>query len=121
MPRYVKGAGDLDWRVQLLRRGLVDDGYSNLLASGEYEYVATIWAHMQPLVGSESVQAARLGGKQPYVLTVRQSATTRAIDETWRLADDRNPNRNFAVTAPPIDPDGDRAWLEILIVEGKGG
>lgn len=114
------GAGELRERVLLQRRGTIDDGFGNMVPGGDFETVATVWGRLMPLRGSESVMQARLSGRQPYVLTVRQSTTTRQVTEAWRVVDARNIGRVFAITAPPADPNGRRAWLDILIVEGEG-
>lgn len=105
-------------RVHLQRRVAGDDGFGGSTPSGQFETVATVWAHLLPLRGSESVQASRLQGRQPYVVTIRQSSQTRELTSAWRIVDARNPNRIFAINAPPTDPDGKRALFEILVTEG---
>ncbi|MEQ1901861.1 MAG: head-tail adaptor protein [Devosia sp.] len=118
MPSFVKGAGDLRERVQLMRRALVSDGVGGTVPGGEFELVNTVWANIRPLKGGESVLEARLQGRQPHIVTVRSSSLSREIDESWQMVDARNGERKFAIVAPPTDPDGKRAWLEILVVEG---
>ena len=73
---------------------------------------------MRPRTGGESVDAARLGGKQPYVVTVRNTSQTRQITTAWRLVDARDGSRVFAIVSPPADPDGKNQWLEFLATEG---
>ncbi len=113
----VRGAGDLRERVHLQRRALGNDGFGDG-PSGQFETVTTVWAHFLPLRGTESVQASRLQGRQPFVITIRQSSVTRELVPAWRLVDARNPNRIFSINAPPTDPDGTRAYFEILCTEG---
>lgn len=118
MPRFVRGSGDLRDKVHLQRRSTASDGISGTAVGGGFETVFTVAANLHPLVGGETVTANRLAGRQPYVLTIRQSSDTRQVNETWQVVDARNSNRVFAITAPPTDPDGGRAWLEILVTEG---
>lgn len=113
----VRGAGELRERVHLQRRAAGNDGFG-VGPSGQFETVATVWAHYLPLRGSESVQASRLQGRQPYVVTIRQSSQVRDLTPAWRIVDARNEARVFAISAPPTDPDGRRAFFEILCTEG---
>ena len=115
------GAGDLAReRMTFQSRGVGDDGFGNaMIDAGPFEDRFTVSAHLRPLRGSETVIAARLQGRQPYIITVRQSSDTRQANEAWRIVDTRNHDRVFAIKAPPTDPDGKRAWLEILCVLGE--
>lgn len=111
------GAGDLHWRLQFQKRGEVDDGHGNTVPGGEFLPQFTVWAHMRPLRGGESVMASRLQGRQPYIITVRHSTQTQQANENWQIVDARRPDRVFSISAPPTDPDGKRRWLEFLAVE----
>jgi head-tail adaptor len=106
-------------RVHLQSRGLVDDGFGNMLPGGEFSTVYTVWANLHALKGSETVIAARLAGRQPYLMTVRQSSDTRLVNESWRVVEKEQPDRIYAITAPATDPDGKRAWHEFLLVLGE--
>lgn len=44
-------------------------------------------AHFRVLAGGETVQAARLEGRQPIAVTIYNCAEARRIDETWRMRD----------------------------------
>lgn len=111
-------AGELRDRVHFQRRGVTDDGFGNELPSGSFETQFTAWAKLRPLRGTETVMASRMEGRQPHVMTIRQSLDARQITTAWQAVDARDGNRVFAVTAPPVDPDGKRAFFEILVVEG---
>ena len=79
----------------------------------------TRWAHVRVLRGGETVQAARLEGRQVLVVTVRADALTRAIRPDWRLRDDRR-GRVLEITAP-IAPTEDGAFVEITCEDrGEG-
>lgn len=104
-------------RIHLQQRSLVSDGMGGPAErTGPFETVFTCAAGYRPLVGSEVVQASRLTGKQPYVVTIRSSAAARVIDTTWQIQDART-DKTMNITAV-TDPDGKRQWLEILAVEG---
>ena len=109
-------AGDLRGRIHFQRREVVDDGFGNEV-SGQFETQFTVAAGFKPLRGTEAVQASRLEGVQPSVVTVRQSHQTRQVTPEWRMVDARNPERIFNISAIS-DPDQKRQWFEILGKEG---
>lgn len=67
------------------------------------------------LRGSEAVQAARLEGRQPVVITVRLSGQARQVTTDWRVRDVRE-GSVFNIRA--IERTPDRKWLEILAEGG---
>ncbi|MEQ8292489.1 MAG: head-tail adaptor protein [Roseovarius sp.] len=74
------------------------------------------WAAIRYLRGGETVQAARLSGRQPAVITVRLPSEAENVTTDWKLQD-LNRNREYAVTAPPV-PTDDGKWLEITCESG---
>lgn len=119
MPENNRRAGALRERVHCQFAAALDDGWGNPLpGAGEFATQFTVAAGMKPRTGGEEIDAARLGGRQPFVVTVRNSSQTRQITTAWRLVDARDASRVFAVTSPPADPDGKNQWLEFLAVEG---
>lgn len=105
-------------RVHLQSRGTVPDGFGNMVPGGEFETRHTAWANLHPLRGGETVIASRLEGRQPYLVTMRSSSETREMNESWRIVEKSDPSRVYAITSPPTDPDGRRAWIEALAVLG---
>lgn len=73
-------------------------------------------AHVRFLRGSEAVLSARMAGRQPVVITVRNCAAARACTVDWRIRDARAGTVYNVRTAPV--PSQDRAWLEILAESG---
>lgn len=67
------------------------------------------------LRGGETVQQARLSGRQPVVATIRNSVTARLIGTDWRMRDTRREDIYNITTIVPSD---DRAWLEITATRG---
>lgn len=116
MAQNNRRAGALRTRVHFQSRGEVDDGFGNMVPGGEFETQFTVWAHLHPLRGSEAVISARLEGRQPYILTARQSSDTRRVSAAWQVVEKEAPERIYAITAPATDPDGKRAWHEFLVV-----
>lgn len=81
-------AGQLRERVAFEFQALLDDGYGNTVA-GDWTTGPTVAARIVPLRGAESVQAARLAGRQPVRITVRQSDATLQVTTDWRVRDVR--------------------------------
>lgn len=107
-------AGELRHKIDLQVRSLVDDGYGNQIA-GPYETQATARAKFHFLRGGEEVMQGRLAGKQPAIITIKQNAATRALTTEWRILTRDGEAWNIrAIT----DPDGRRAWHEILAEKG---
>ena len=109
------GAGELRDRYRFERRAEDDNG-DRLGAWGAD--AVTVWTKTQALRGGEGVQAARLEGRQPFLLTVRASTATKLIDNAWRAVDDRDANRVFNIKSAVVT--ADRAWVEILCEQRVG-
>lgn len=118
-------SGSLRGRVHFQKRQLEPDPWGGEPREGDFATVFTCAAEFIAMRGSETVIASRLQGIQPYIVRVRQSADTRAVDETWRIVDARAPQppadgaRVFAIKAPPTDPNQKRAWLDFLVEQGR--
>lgn len=107
--------GDLRHKIDLQRRAWEDDGFGNGGYIGPYETLATVHAKLHFLRGGEEVMAGRLAGRQPAIITVRQNTATRSLTPEWRILTQDDEAWNIrAIT----DPDGRRAWLEILAEKG---
>lgn len=81
-------AGELRERVAFEQRAVVDDGYGNDTA-GEFAEAFRVAARIKPARGGETIQAERLAGRQPVVITVRCSNATRRVTTDWRVRDVR--------------------------------
>lgn len=109
-------SGAMRQKVFFQRRAIVDDGFGNEV-SGDFETVFTDAAEFIPLRGGESVMGARLTGIQPYIVRVRSSIATRAVDASWQIVDART-GRAMAITAPPANMDQKNAFLDIMVSDG---
>lgn len=93
-------------------------------ASGYTDFV-TRDARVEPLKGAESVQAARLAGKQPVKITVRRDSVTKYLDNSYQAKDAR-----AAADSPPITiawdissayASEDLKWMHFEATQLKGG
>lgn len=75
----------------------------------------TVRANIRYLRGGETVQAARLTGKQPVVVTVRRSSATQALDTSCQMRDART-GTEYQIRA--IAPSSDRQFIEITAESG---
>lgn len=122
------GSGQLRERVTFQRPITSEDQYGvPIPGGGGWEDVFTCAARLQPKFGTntETFAASRLASKQPYNLTVRACAATRAVRTDWRVVDARTAEDQNGATprcfniATIVDPLEDGAWLELLVVEGE--
>lgn len=84
------------------------------VVSGWTEEFATR-AHFRYLRGGETVQAARLAGRQPVVVTIRSHAEAAAITTAWRMRDTR---RGVAYNIRAIVQLEDRRFIELTCESG---
>lgn len=114
MPRpETSAAGQLRERVAFERRDIVDDGFGNEVA-GDWiaAFAPTLFAaRIKPARGGETIQASRLGGKQPVVITVRSSTQTRQVQTEWRVRDVRH-DVTYNIRSI-VNPDEKNAFLDM--------
>lgn len=109
------GAGSLEERVAFDPPSSSADGYGGETKSWNTGAAVTRRAHFLWLRGGETVQAARLAGRQPVVATVRKDSGTVTIDGTWRMRDLR---RDVTYAVRSVVESNDRLWLEITCEAG---
>jgi len=109
------GAGKLNFRLRFESRADVANVRGN--TKGDWVPQFTVYAAITPLKGGEGVMAGRLSGFQPVLLQVRRTSQTLRIDASWRAVDPGG-GHVYAITAPPSDMAGDRAFLDILATVG---
>jgi SPP1 family predicted phage head-tail adaptor len=108
---------NFDQRVVFEAPMKVDDGHGGKVQGWTPENEALkLWAKFRYLRGGETVQAARLAGRQPVVVTVRASARSKAIQTSWRMRDLRS-GEVYNVRTAPV-PTDDRQYLEITAEGG---
>lgn len=106
-------AGNLRRQVAFQRREMIEDIYGNV--EGIWETRFQTFADFKFLRGGEQVMSGRLAGKQPAIITIRNSSASRQVETGWRILDSDGDDWNIrAIT----DPTGKRAWLEVLADKG---
>lgn len=108
-------AGELHELFRFDARVETSDQYGG--SEGAFAPVFSCRAKRQFLRGTEAIQSARLEGRQPVVLTIRNSVQGRAVNTDFRAVDART-GATFNITA--INPTPDRQWIEILAISGGG-
>lgn len=99
--------GDLNQAVAFDIMTEVPDGHNGFDLVPE---TITTRAHFRFLRGGETVQAARLDGKQPLVATIRRNERTRLISTDAVMRDTRTGTRYNIKAIVPTD---DRKFLEV--------
>jgi SPP1 family predicted phage head-tail adaptor len=102
-------AGELRERVTFQQRSYQSDGYGN--SEGDFGDAFTVAARIKPARGAESIQAARLAGREPVVITVRYSSDTAEIRTEWRAYDARS--QKYYNIRSIVNPDEHKAYLDL--------
>lgn len=102
-------AGDLTKRATLLEPRVERDADGQLVQG--WLDRGTVWCHVLPLRGGESVMAARMQSRNPAIVTMRASNLSRLVTSEWRLRID---GREYHAKEDPRETQ-DRAWLEMLV------
>lgn len=106
-------AGKLYERIAFDAPTETSDGQGGIIQGWQERYCCH--AHYRFLRGGETVQAARLEGRQPVIITVRASSETRQVRTEWRIRDTRT-GTEFNIRG--ITPTDDRRFIEILAESG---
>lgn len=113
----MSGAGKLSQRVTLQKRQTVNpdapSDFGNTVSVWQDQ--GEVWAGITYLRGGEAVMAGRLSGRQPAVVRLRASALSRSVAPDWRVM---HGTVAYAVRSVNPDPDGDRAWVDLLVEGG---
>jgi SPP1 family predicted phage head-tail adaptor len=107
------GAGSLRELLAFDKRIETDDGHGNTTA--EFAEVFRAAGAFQALKGTEAVMADRLEGRQPYIVTVRYSASVALVTTDWRIRDVRS-GAAYAITT--VTPRARRDYLDMICTAG---
>jgi len=112
------GAGGLRQVVTFAQPDSVTDEYGNVTQGWADQF--TIDANITPRLGGETVEAARLAGRQPVIIRVRQTANTRAIAPDWMATDVRSAvaYNVRAVSDPNLGNNDHGKWIDMLAESG---
>lgn len=101
-----------------------DDGHGGVEQGWDPQSEFVARAHFRFLRGGETVQAARLQGRQPVVVTLRRDSDVMQITAGWRMRGDRlneggpdDANAVYNVRTAPV-PTDDRRFVEVLVEGG---
>ena len=110
-------AGHLYQRVAFDRPERAPDGHGGVMVGWAPDEAAVrVRARFLYLRGGESVQAARLAGRQPIVVTIRNSSEARTIGTEWRMRD-LSTGKEYNIRSGPV-PSDDRQYLEFTVEGG---
>ena len=102
-------------RIAFDKRSASADGFGN--TKGEWVEQFAVRARRLPLTGGEDVMAGRLAGKQSFVLQIRSSSVTRAIDTAWRARDTRGHGAVYNIRTI-TNRDERSEYLDLLVEQG---
>lgn len=108
------GAGRLRDRITFQQRGLDANGDP----LGPWADVVTVSVELIWLRGGEAVMDQRLAGRQPVVITVRDFAETRLIDNSWRAVNERKPAQVFDIKS--ASPAKELGFIDVLAEMVRG-
>lgn len=106
-------SGSLFDRVAFDAPTVSADGYGGNVSGWSEQF--TTQAHIMYLRGGETVQAARLQGRQPVVVTIRNSAQGQAVLPSWRMRDVRS---GMVYNIRSIVRSDNRQFLELTAESG---
>lgn len=107
------GAGRLDSAMAFDEPTQTPDGSGGTDAGWAERYACR--ASIRYLRGTEAVMAARLAGRQPVVVTIRDCNEARQITTAWRMRDER---AGTIYNIRSIVPSDDRRWIELTAESG---
>lgn len=109
-------AGDLRRRLTFASRGTSAANADGVVETPFVDHF-TVSAAVRPKFGGEEIIAARMAGRNIATITVRMNVTTLAITTDWKATDVAS-GEIWNVRSPPIDPDQDGHFLEMLAEKG---
>lgn len=117
MPAVIEGAGPLRHRLTFAKRNAVEDEFGNVSTGWLDQF--TVSAAITPRLGGEAIDAARLAGRQPVIIRVRQSPGTRAIETDWKATDEAGKAYNIRTAVDPNSGDNQHGlWIDMLAESG---
>lgn len=111
-----RGAGSLNALAHFQTRADGVDEYGNVTV-GAWTTQFTEPCRLMAKLGGEGVFAGRLQGTQPFIMTVRSSDQTRALDGSWRAVNARSGETLNIKTN--VNVDERNGYLELLVVAGE--
>lgn len=112
------GAGDFRRRCSFAKPNSISDEYGNVTTG--WQKMFEVAANITPRLGGETVEAARLAGRQPVIVRVRQNPDTIRIRTDWKITDVQSGTEyNIrAVTDPHLGDVEHGKWIDMLAEAG---
>jgi head-tail adaptor len=111
------GAGDLRHRLTFAERNTTEDEYGNVSSGWANRF--TVSANITARLGGEAIEAARLAGRQPVVIRVRQTPDTVDITTDWKATDEAGNEYNIRTAIDPNLGDSRHGfWIDMLAETG---
>lgn len=111
--RATVGSGALRELFAFDKRLEISDGAGNTVADWAEQFQCA--ARRESLKGGETVMASRLEGRQPYIVTIRYTASSGLVTHDWRARDARS-NAEYSIKTAVARPRKD--YIDLIIVEG---
>lgn len=114
----ITGGGDLRQTMTFAEPFGATDEYGNQEQGWQDRF--TVRAQVTPRLGGEAVDAARLSGRQPVIIRVRNSPDTKLIRTDWKATDvDAGiPYNVRSVADPDLGGPQHGQWLDVLAESG---
>ena len=109
----LRGAGNLRELLSFQKRQEIEDNHGNVVNDFVEQFRRP--AGMSALRGGEAVQASRLQGTQPYIVTVRYDLAVATVTTDWRVVDTRT-GTAYAITTFVPRPKKD--YVDLMCVSG---
>ena len=103
--------GGLNKRITLQHQTKVPDAYGSFTIV--WADLKTVWAKLTTHRSDEAVQAMKQTGKAVHNIRIRYRG---GINSSMRV---KYGNRYMAIIGPPIEVDGGRHWLDIVVEEAS--
>jgi head-tail adaptor len=97
----------------------VTDEYGNVASGWADQF--TVAANITPRLGGETVEAARLAGRQVVIIRVRYTDQSRKIAPEWKATDLREPRTVYNIRSavdPNLGDGGHGHWIDMLAESG---
>jgi head-tail adaptor len=111
------GAGELRQRITFAERNTIEDEFGNVSTGWVTRF--TVSADLWPRLGGETIEAARLAGRQPVIIRVRRSPDTKQIKTDWKATDADGNEYNIRTVADGFSGDaGHGMYLDMMAESG---
>lgn len=109
------GAARYQQRARFERQPKIEPDASGTARPDRWTNLDTVWAHLRPQYGRETLEAGRLESTTRAVLTIRRTAFAKALTADDRVVTLRAPFDQWVWAIRTITPTADNRELELTI------